>query len=301
MPDKPGQSMANNPPAATNQVQPKPQRADNKLIDLFESIEQTPMFANEPPQNSQQGYYNNPTNAQYYPNQNPYNGLRQPAPQQAVSYTSTYGNGTYQQYPSQIPAAQYSTNQMRPDFTGAGFGGYTPSANPSPSVGASPQISQNVSPASQMMSPTIDTTNPFRISMVGTPNPSYASFSSSVPQRSQSMRQPQQSPQIQPLYAQSTNPFAQMAGAQSISPPNAFSSPPQAMPLANPYRANTTGGSNPFARPSQPQQEQQQQRLPPMLTNQSTGSNPFRKSLMTGPMGFSQQQQSALPSATQYQ
>ena len=251
-------------PVAASSTNAKPVAAkgpDPDLIDFFESIEQ-----NQQPMSTQPG---NPQQ-QEYPQFN--QGVPFQQPQQQQQQQQFPPNGFPQQQTGYQPPAQYhdpfaiqnsqaGQQQLVPNFTGAGFGGYTSQQSFQPgNLGVIPQdgIAHFQSPApqqsAQMLSPQ-QTTNPFRLSMM-------ANQPTGMPQQQQQYASP---PAIapSPITRQSTNPFA-----KSISPPTTqqqFSPPP------------TT--EQQFQQP----QQQQQQQAPAPLRPMTTGTNPFAKNIAQRP------------------
>ena len=297
------------------------------LIDFFASIEneQTSMFPT--PQQQQQPFpsqsqvYGNPTfSSPTYtqpPNQFPQTSNQQffPAPQQQQSYN------TPQQQFSSPPQQQFSSppqQPIRPEWTGAGFGGYTPSTAIS-SVHIMPTISSSAPSSQTQFSPPpppvqnpglqVDTgtTNPFRTSMLLT--------NSSSPTGSTNPFAAVQQPRAQPMSSSpalsSTSPFSsQTSYTQSPSTysfPNQSSIPQQStfqQPAAFQSQQSTTTTTQPVFQQSNQSQpmfnnspapvqvssptgtnpfSRPQQHLStsqPRLTPQVTGSNPFRQSVM---------------------
>ncbi|XP_014561172.1 hypothetical protein COCVIDRAFT_33872 [Bipolaris victoriae FI3] len=262
--------------ASSNTTSQQPAAAPTKpsanapLIDLFESLE-----------DNQQTMATQPM-MQQYPQQTGFQVPQQTAnmgfPQQPQPFPMQNGQGTNPFQLGQQPQAP----QLQAQFTGAGFGGYSPqpygtqNAMPSIPQNGMPDFSQQQQPQ-QMQIPTIaeplqplqpqqTSTNPFRQSML----PSSPTGASS-------------------LNRASTNPFAKHntgLSAQSQSPVN---SPPFSMPSVqeSPFALQqqpqqpqplqpTPTGTNPFARQPSPQST-----LSPQggLTVHATGStNPFRQS-----------------------
>lgn len=267
---------------ATSSSQPKPAEAPKSasqpvpasqpakgpapdLIDFFDSIEQNqqPMVQN---------------NAQFqHPQQNGFGTqpFQQIAPQQYQQQTgfaagqSSTNPFVHQQQslPQQITQQQQQPpQQLQPQFTGAGFGGYGPQ----------PQQS-------------------FVGEQLFTSEPQQQFVSSPV----ESQSQPQAFGQIQP---QSTNPFRQSTmptgagsiGAGSVGTLSSISENQPQRQSTNPFARNTpqqTGG------PQMPQQDQQtqqfspQQQSPAPLQPMMTGTNPFARNITP------QQQQSPPPAA----
>ncbi|KAI0023779.1 putative clathrin binding protein [Xylariomycetidae sp. FL0641] len=249
----------------SGQAEKAPQAAKGPapdLIDLFDSIEQnqTTMAMPNPQEMQQQvpmqmGQMNTgnpwPSEVQQ-PNQFQVNGFAPQPTGFASNSPFQTGMGTYPQQQQPMP------NQLQPDFTGAGFGGYTTQQSFTPGgLGPIPQNSVasfqtgTLSPPMQTGMQTGQETNPFRASMMmanptgmsNTGRAASASFSS--PSGSQLAPQATGNPN-----RQSTNPFAR-------------SSPQLSAPFSNP------SGSSPFL--SAPGQ------APPPLQPTATGTNPFAK------------------------
>lgn len=254
-PSKPAELPAAAPPA-------RGPPAD--LIDFFESIEQQPM-AQQPAEMQQQQYPQQtgmPVPQTAFPQQA--TGFQAP-PLQQEPYNPVMAQSTN---PFGRPLQQ--TQPLQPDFTGAGFGGYTSqpqSFNTQPNalssirqddVASFPQQPQQqfASPPAQPLQP--QSTNPFRQSMMpnatGVANTSTPTsslnrsstnpFARSLPPQQQPAPSfpaavPQQESTIQPLQPAptGTNPFA-----RNPSP----AAPPSAMPAPAPLVSNPTGSTNPF-------------------------------------------------------
>ncbi|POR37844.1 ENTH domain-containing protein [Tolypocladium paradoxum] len=274
-------SSSNNPfPAPSeSRAESKPQAnkgPDPDLIDFFDSIEQnqTPMQVN-PQQTAVQA-----SNAPFQQQQQqpfPPNGFApQPtgfAPNDPYHQQQNFMMQQQQQQQLQLQQQQ----QLRPNFTGAGFGGFTPQPQPQQgfqpgSLGSIPQHSmadfqsqqfagqqpmQMGQPTGLLPQPT-GTTNPFRQSMMmaqqtgmqANTTPPFASAAAASPT----------------LNRQSTNPFARS------SPQNLMSPFQSQLPAAAPLQPMPTG-TNPFARSSAPQSPVQQQGIAPQPTGTT---NPFR-------------------------
>ena len=243
---------------------------DQDLIDFFDSIEQNQTTMAVQPQPQAQAPLQtsvNPwanTGFQMQPSgQMPANGfMAQP--------TGFVNNGGLQQ-PNMTGFVQQQQpqqpQQMQPNFTGAGFGGFSPQSafqptSLSPIQQATPASFQTASPTGfQTLQTPQQTTNPFRQSMfmtgqmTGQPaSPPVQSFA----------------PNPQPLQRQATNPFAR-------------TSPPATQTFASPI--STTGNS-----PFQTQAPAPQQALP--LQSMPTGTNPFAKNFGQ-PLAQQPQQQQA--------
>jgi hypothetical protein len=284
-------------PAAT------PAQKQQNLVDFFNSIEseQTSMFPT--PQQQQQAFPQQQQQTPVYTNPSFTPTYAQPVNQ----YPTTNQQQTFYQSPqTYTPQQQFTAPQqpIRPEWTGAGFGGYTPSNAPSP-VHIMPTIpsAQPAPPPTQFVSPVQSTglsasatgTNPFRASMM--PPSASTSFSSDqstnpfAAQRSQTLTTGLSQPQS---YSSSQASFSQpqtfQQPFQTTSPP-AFQSPSQPVfqqsnqsqpafttQSAPPAQVSSPTGTNPFAR-------SQQLAAPNRLTPQVTGTNPFRQSLMPGATG----------------
>ncbi|KAI1740266.1 ANTH-domain-containing protein [Xylaria scruposa] len=270
---------------------------DPDLIDFFDSIEQNqttmstqpnpqpiqqqgqmpsmnagnpwPPGIQQPPQLQDNGFVPQATG---YPNSSPFqqpNPTGFPVPQQMPP-----------QMPPQMPA------QMQPNFTGAGFGGYTPQPSFTPnSLGSIPQDVVATFPTGTLSPPMQtgqQTTNPFRASMMMA-NQTGMPTNGAIPNTFSTPISPQAQPPSA-LTRQPTNPFARsspqavppFASPQSTSP---FQSPPPGQPPASLQPAPT--GTNPFAKNFPPAVNPAQQQRP--LTSggiapQATGAtNPFRQ------------------------
>lgn len=290
-------------------LQAAPNKPDAKgpapdLIDFFDSIEQNQTTMATNPQQQYPNFQQNSYQQQQFQSQQP-NLFSQPPEAQQQNPNAFQGNN-----PFGPPQQQQQATQ--PNFTGAGFGGYSheqftqggqyqnglPQFNPQQSFGQQQaqstgysQTSVNGFPKPQEPFGTgqqPQSTNPFRQSMfsqdTGTTTGSFPNNFSNTSTASQ----------------QSSNPFARdMTGQQSQSPfqsappnpggpfssqPNQsipfasstqgtpFSSPPPTQPL-QPVRT----GTNPFARTISPPQTQQS--TLPLQPNPTGSTNPFRQSM----------------------
>lgn len=285
---------------ASSSSQPLPQISrgpDPDLIDFFDSIEQNQTtMAVQPTPQAQMGQIN-----QQMPTGNPFPsnggfGLQQTGQIQGNGFLpqpTGYqpNNGPFQQQNvGAFSQQQQMPNQIQPNFTGAGFGGYTPQQYPQGGLPSMPQDSLapfqagTLAPPMQTgmqtgLQPSQQTTNPFRASMMmanqtGALNNSFS---------------PQNAPQTPSggLSRQNTNPFAR-ASPQAGTP---FSNPPSSSPFPSappiptqpaPLQSAVTG-TNPFARNFGQQQNQAQPQAQRPQTSsglmpQPTGStNPFRQ------------------------
>lgn len=302
--------------SAPQQAQPKPVAPD--LIDLFESIEseQTHMFGNQQPEVQQMqaaqsqnqfiqqaqvdaafGIQPQPQ-LQMQPQLQPQQPFA-PTPQQFPAQTGPSFTTGYQ---AQNPYAQAAQQQqaipsivqghamtqqsqlVQPNFTGTGFGGYTPSdqnsvtAPPMPAILPSftqpipqppyqqPQ-QQSLPPAANL--PTGQTvTNPFRQSMMtGSVSTAPSHYTPSPPVGSQ---------------PKSTNPFARQTSSTDISP----TSPPTSFPIS---AQSTSGYSQPMPIASQSTSGYPQP-MPisaqPTMRSMPTGTNPFARSVSSSATGL---------------
>jgi len=218
-----------------------------------------------------------------------------------------------QPYPAQQP---YNSPQppMRPDWTGAGFGGYTPSSAGSsvhmlPTIQDTPLQPQFTAP---IQSPTLGSDanavgkNPFRSSTLPplgnhssdvsgtqsqlstnpftagqrtlTMSPGPSTSTPSLPSQPSFASLGSQPSTFNPSFQnppQTASTFSQSASS-SFQPPlqQAAFQPPQAS-----LQISSATGTNPFSR--NPPGGQASQRLQPQVT----GSNPFRQSMMPGTVG----------------
>ncbi|KAI1323548.1 ANTH-domain-containing protein [Xylariaceae sp. FL0255] len=194
--------------------------------------------------------------------------------------------GAYPQQPQQMPT------QVQPDFTGGGFGGYTPQPSFTPNaLGSIPQDSVASFQTGALPPPMQtgqQTTNPFRASMMmanPTGIPPNGNQQNIFPTAAPLPAQPQPQAQLQGgLTRQPTNPFAR-SSPQAATP---FTSSPSHSPFQSqpptqspaPLQPAATG-TNPFARNFPPQATGQIQQRPQTsggIVPQATGAtNPFRQ------------------------
>ncbi|OAA63887.1 ENTH domain containing protein [Cordyceps fumosorosea ARSEF 2679] len=287
---------SSNPFPAPPKDAPKPaaKGPDPDLIDFFGSIEQnqTTMQVNTQPT---------------VPGQNMFQPPQQP-PQQLhlqptgfINHTASFpaANNQFQQQQNmfQQPMQQQQPAPLQPNFTGAGFGGFTTQPQNNFQPGSLAPIPQNTATnfqgqnfmqqpqqqqqqvPGQLLPMQTGTTNPFRQSMMMAQPTGMQSFMGQQPlqQQQQPQLQQQQTGFVAPaLNRQSTNPFAKSVSPTNNNSPFQSPAPLQAMPT----------GTNPFARnvpqqqappmPAMPGQQQQQQ--PGALAPQPTGvTNPFRQ------------------------
>lgn len=293
------------PTTASQPASPRKPSINAPLIDLFESIQDNQQTMASP-QYTQQTGFQQATNMQMPPQTANVGFAPQPQPQ-AFSPQSPPGANPFaqmqqpmqpMQQPIQQPIQQpmlqpMQQSQLQPQFTGAGFGGYTPQPfSPQSSLAAIPQNGvssfqqqqmQQMPTIAEPMQPQPTSTNPFRQSMLppmpstGIAEPKLLANPSGV---------------TSPLGRSPTNPFAKNStGFQApTSPPNAspfsmpqIQSPPSTSPFAQqqpaqplPSHTSAPTGTNPFARNASPQGVSLQQGG---LTVHATGStNPFRQS-----------------------
>jgi phosphatidylinositol-binding clathrin assembly protein len=294
------------------------------LIDFFGSIEQnqTPMAQAQYQQPQYQGQPQG-TQATGFQGQNPFLPQGAAMPTQATGFPAelqgtqasafpaqqpfTVSNGTganpflqmqqqQQQQQAQPQPQPQQTQQIQPNFTGAGFGGYTPQAQQpagfQPSLSSIPQTGMaSFSPLTQqpqfttspiVQSPTAGS-NPFRQSMLppsatGTtvsslssqPTASTMSSLPSNPNR-QSMN-PFAKPSGTPPQGAPFNTPSSFSGQPSpftSAPPGSFGQPQPLMPAAT--------GMNPFARNASPASSSPFSSAP-VSTNPTGSTNPFRQS-----------------------
>ncbi|KAI9833884.1 MAG: hypothetical protein M1819_003393 [Sarea resinae] len=287
---KASQAAPSNPPAKG----PAPD-----LIDFFDSIEQNqqPLGYQAPLQQPQFAQGQVPGQQAGQPFQQPVYGTQQTG-QVQQQFNPSFAQPDSAPYfqPQQQSQAGFAPPPQQPvvqqDFTGAGFGGYTPqqqqqtfspqqtpgSGLPQDNASTFQQPPQdqfnNISNGQQAQA-----SNPFRQSMMPHATGATVSSFSSTPSLPSISRQP-------------TNPFAKHTPAQSTPPTQGtpFSASPQIQaqsqqpfqhpPEAQPLQASATG-VNPFAKASSPAQTQP---FTPSseagIAIQQTGStNPFRQSL----------------------
>lgn len=269
------------------------------LIDFFESIEdnQQTMAQQTPQQPTFNGYQQSqpiqqagfaPQQQQVFPPQ------QTQAMQQPQANTNPFVQNqapNFGQQASQHPQQAPQLPPLQPEFTGAGFGGYSaqPQSHPTfpstfnsfqsslssiPQESAAsfpPQSTAALPTGQQPFSP--QTSNPFRQSTLSS-QPSGPSFASMSPPPSASLNR------------QSTNPFAkpaqqqqqQQSGQSNYSFQNnsnsPFTSPPPQQHQAQPLQPQRTG-TNPFARNLSPASATPAE---PLRPNPTGSTNPFRQS-----------------------
>lgn len=261
---------------------------DPDLIDFFDSIEQNQTtMATQP--NAQQ---NQPVQMPLVNTGNPWpTGIQQPTQFQNngfVPQVTGYPNNSPFQQPNAtgFPQSQQMPAQIQGNFTGAGFGGYTPQPSFTPnSLGSIPQDSVATFPTGTLSPPMQtgqQTTNPFRASMMMA-NPTGNPANGTIPNTFSTPTVPQAQPPSA-LTRQPTNPFARSSpqGMTPFSNPSStspFQSPPPVQPPPSLQPAAT--GTNPFARHYPPAGNPPQQQRPQTsggIVPQATGAtNPFRQ------------------------
>ena len=271
------------------------------LMDFFESIEQNQQpIAQQPNGLAYNGFQQAPQQQPYqaagFPAQQNAFSTQQtgyPPPQQPVQQnTNPFGQpqSFAQQNTSPFPQQPQAQPQpLQPDFTGAGFGGYTPqpqsyffqsslSSIPQEGVASFQQQQQQQPPPQNDPNPQ-QSSNPFRQSMMLNQQTGSSGISS-------------------PLTRQSTNPFAKNVGVQSTGQSfgsnSPFTSPPpqpgnqssffgqqspplQSPPMLQPQRT----GTNPFVKnpaPVMPSNPSGQPAAAPLRPNPTGSTNPFRQS-----------------------
>jgi hypothetical protein len=280
-------SESNSPiPASTTSKQPKEPAAGASnppnLIDFFDSIEQNQQpLATQPGQQNPAMVFAAPQLQQHPQQQYPVTtGFLS-----SQNFQQGQSTGVSQPQVQQQQIQQRNPQHLQPEFTGAGFGGYTPQPAFQPtSLSSIPQVQAASfnNPPAQSMQPMQtgqpQTTNPFRISMMPA-NPLTPQFTSVLNSASA---------------AQSTNPFSNAGSQQqafqfSESSGQTFQHQQQQQPqqmfqpqqFQQPVQPQATG-TNPFARMT-PQQTalpalQQPGQLAPHAPG---GTNPFRQSVLT--------------------
>lgn len=261
------------------------------LIDFFDSIEQNQQpMATAPSQSAAAPAFAQQSGFQpqfQQPQQFQQNGFvqQQPTgfqdPNQMAQQQQFQNTGFMQQQPSPVP-------QLQANFTGAGFGGYTP--QPQPFQSSLSPISQNQpaafgqQPQQTGLSPFAgqQTTNPFRASMMMNMN------------TGQSPMMTGNTPS--PIQQQNTNPFAKPGAAQTFPIQQQQSQFSQPSGTPSPLQAAPTG-TNPFARPQTAGASAARPTTAGGLMPQQTGStNPFRQSQFVNTnTGVPWQQQNQTP------
>jgi phosphatidylinositol-binding clathrin assembly protein len=266
------------PSSQPSSAKPAPQAKgpDPDLIDFFDSIEQNqqPMATQSMPQNQQ-------VNMQVFGGVSPFQVAQQQQFQQngfGASPTVYQGSTPFmQQQPTQTQGIQsQQAGPLQPNFTGAGFGGYTPQPSFSPtSLSPIPQDnvasfqSQNIQQFGNLNT-SQPQSNPFRQSMMAASQIgiSTSSFPASPPTSS-------------PIAQQNTNPFKSMSGQnpQVLSPPpeQQFQQVQQGSFAGNSLQS-APSGTNPFARNLSPPTTQSPAAASTLMPQQTGSTNPFRQS-----------------------
>ena len=257
--------------AAEVPAQQQPKVATD-LIDFFDSIEteQTTIFTNDMQQAQQQlamaqGQYQQTNFTQPSFVQQ---SMQQPQqfPPQVGDYGTypSYNTGNFLQAPVSTsgPGQQSPLQPVQTDFTGHGFGGYTPQNQNSVSVPPIPTVPQ------QFQGQSFQQQQPFQHAPI-----------------QQFQIQPQQtsSPSLSIPMSQDTNPFRQsmmMTGAS----PTSFASPPTPQKSTNPFaRAVQATGASPLTSyPTGPVTSSAYATSPTIqqpLRSAQTGTNPFARNL----------------------
>lgn len=237
--------------------QPESKGPAPDLIDFFESIEQN----QQPMAQQAQPFQQQPPQIQF--------------PQQTGMMPQQTGfDPSFQSNPF---GQQQQPQQLQPNFTGAGFGGYGPQPQqfgqqpppPLPQNGSAPFLQPSFTgPASQGLQP--QTTNPFRASMLmqSTPTGGNPFSAANNPNRQSTNPFAKSSPQNTGGFAPSL-PTIQSTGPIDLSQP-----PPQTSHSPAPLQPTPTG-TNPFARPQTAHAGASQSMLVPNVTG---STNPFRQS-----------------------
>jgi hypothetical protein len=207
-------------------------------------------------------------------------------PQQQQFQPNGFGGSptVYQGAPSFIQQQQTQTQgiqspqtgPVQPNFTGAGFGGYTPQPSFSPtSLAPIPQDNvasfqtQNVQPFGNLHTGQSQS-NPFRQSMM-------AASQTGMPGSSF----PASPPMTSPIAPQSTNPFKAMSAQnQQAFPPQPeqqFQPVQQGSFSGSPLQSAPTG-TNPFAKNLSPPTTQSPPAGSSLMPQQTGSTNPFRQS-----------------------
>ena len=311
-PTNPFNSLTNRQqsPAATESLQKQ-----QNLIDFFASIESelTSMFPG--PQHQQQHIqfstqpqvYGHPTFTPTYVQQPP----TQFTPTTATTTTDNQAQ-FFQPQPSFTPQQQFTSppqQPIRPEWTGAGFGGYTPSTASS-QIHIMPTISSVPSTQTQFSQPQLTSqnaglqvdlnstgTNPFRATLLPNQAQTFPQEHSTNPfgkqgsqpmspavSQAQSFSSPMSfasQPSTPSTYGQASfqnppqTPFQLTSTSFQPQQPSVFSRSDTSQPAfpQNPSassQVSSSTGTNPFSRPQLQLQTQTR------LTPQATGSNPFR-------------------------
>ncbi|KAL1613659.1 hypothetical protein SLS54_010413 [Diplodia seriata] len=238
-------------------AQPESKGPAPDLIDFFESIEQNQQPMAQQPQGFQPPQIQFPQQTGMMPQQ--------------TGFDPNFQNNPFGQQPQ--------PQQLQPNFTGAGFGGYGPQppqqfgqqpppVPPIPQNGPAPFLQPSFTgPASQGLQP--QTTNPFRASMLMQSQPTGGNPFSAAnnPNRASTNPFAKSSPQNTGGFSPS---LPTIQSSQSVD----FSQPPQTSHSPAPLQPAPTG-TNPFARPQTAHAGPSQSMLMPTATG---STNPFRQS-----------------------
>lgn len=257
---------------------------DPDLIDFFDSIEQNqqpmatqpgmqqpaPQFNGFQMQQPQQFQQNG-----FAPQQTGFQNPNQFSPQQQQQPFNTGFNG--------MPQQQQQPASVQSNFTGAGFGGYTP--QPSFQPGGLSSIPQDsaVNFQQQMPQQQQQQLGPLQTGAQQTTNPFRQSMMMASPTGMQGPSFPASPPVTSPITRQSTNPFAKHT-SPPVQTPQPFSPPPeqqfqqmQPQQTAAPLRPMATG-TNPFAKNLAMNSAQRPQTSTGLVPQPTGSTNPFRQS-----------------------
>jgi phosphatidylinositol-binding clathrin assembly protein len=271
------------------------------LIDFFESIDRNQQPMAQTPYQQPQFNAQLPGQATGYSSQNPFLAQQTgipvgqpfgpPAGPPAGQHTNPFlqmqqAQQQAQQPPQQPPQQQQQPQQqhMQPNFTGAGFGGYTAQPQqsqfpqtlapiPQSTVASFPSQPQQAFATGVTDNSSVASMNPFRQSMMMTGASTASSFGSGI---------------TTPISSQPTsnNPFTK----NTPSPGQSNHGYPSNSPFSQPP------SSSPFSTMAQAPQQQQQQ---PSLAPQATGStNPFTKANFAQPKSSPFSQSPVIAQAT---
>jgi hypothetical protein len=273
--------------AAVAPAKQQPKGPAPDLIDFFDSIEQNQQSMVPQPQLPTSNFQSGPQYHYQQPVFTAQNGLQQfqTQPQQQMN---GLGNSTHP-FGQQLQQPQQQQLQMQPDFTGAGFGGYSQQSTVQPPAQsfATPytSIPENQTPSFLSQSPPITSPIPDFSFASPTQNISFPPHppiqSQSTNPFRQSMMPPtasQPSP-LSSLNRQSTNPFARNLTTQTAGPVQNTSF--NTMAMQSPMSMPSSTASTFFSTPLQSPQQQQAPQSPPAaqpLQPMRTGTNPFARS-----------------------
>ncbi|KAF3938876.1 hypothetical protein ABW19_dt0208870 [Dactylella cylindrospora] len=268
-------SSASAPIIAQQAAAPK----QENLIDFFASIEneQTPMFG-QTPTSAAQPQFSQPATIvvpQIQPPQiitaGPFTGIQQ-QPGFIIQQPQNPQQPLAQPFLVQNAAPFQMQQPLQTDFTGAGFGGYTPapqstiSSIPQPIIQTAPAIPQSFTPpiqtpqsTSSLLPAATGSTNPFRQSMMPTgstissPITSLGTGSTTASRGTNPFARnstvPATLPQSTTSFASTATEFSQAPQAPLQFAPQQPQVQPQVQQQPTLLRSATTGSTNPFARP----------------------------------------------------